>query len=877
MNFVKEIKGMLRDKNGKKLALLSFGVFVLIAAIVFFAAFKLCENIYIKQMNDYLGEIPGMIESSRKELDLRGRIYDDDVLTRAELGLKIYREGGRLSDQEKLERVRGAVSADSVSLVDGQRQVLFTTGAVSPEEHFRACLQTLEERKPKLELYPAAEAAGEETWKNDGRGFVILPVPDSGAQSLVFEFTCDTMLEMYNALNDWSVMLGQLFSSGDIAAYAKSGDSLTGYPMDDLTPEEVSLLQEDLEKVFQSSDSFRSTENGGLVRIVTLLVRRYLAALAHDPKGDTDLLLTVPLRNVIRNAIFIAASIAAIIALGMVLLQVYVFRRLQKEKEGKGKAAFSLRQVCRTTWPGLFVVLAVTLVFSSMLLLLEARSNAAFFAVNNRESLENEIEWRRSQEETIRGAFKDFYRTRTQTLAAYLTDHPDEQTRAGLEELSRIAGSQYLMRFDRDGRELVSSNSYTGFAVGENLSEEYRAVLMGYPNAVVGPETDPYTDQSQIGVAILMTDRQGRADGFLLAVYSAGDLSAELKRMRPEYTVNHFETQKGHCAAIINDKDGTFIAHTDPKMIGIKAEDVLEAVQPGSGFEGFTMYGRQNVYVSASAADGRTLLYLVSAAGDAYARKVAVVMFLAVMLILVLLYYPAAGALIAGTVRQAKETAEAPDNQKNPLLVFLDGYVVFLTLFVIFALVSSANGWWTSFDYVFCGQWSKGLHLFSLWGALFVLVVTLFCLFVIRNVLSLLEKRLSLRAKTMIRLAGSLITYVAIIFLAFCILGMFGVNTTALMASAGIISIAVGMGAQSMAADLLAGFFMMLEGSVRVGDHVTIGGVTGHVTDMGIRTTEITDADGNVVVFNNSKMTGLINRSRKKEAQEDEPTPEKES
>ena len=269
-------------------------------------------------------------------------------------------------------------------------------------------------------------------------------------------------------------------------------------------------------------------------------------------------------------------------------------------------------------------------------------------------------------------------------------------------------------------------------------------------------------------------------------------------------------------------------------------------------------------------------MYLVSSAGDAYARKVAVVMFLAVMLILVLLYYPAAGALIAGTVRQARETAEPYDNQKNPLLVFLDGYVVFLTLFVIFALVSSANEWWTSFDYVFSGQWSKGLHLFSLWGALFVLVVTLFCLFVIRNVLSLLEKRLNLRAKTMIRLAGSLLTYVAIIFLAFSILGMFGVNTTALMASAGIISIAVGMGAQSMAADLLAGFFMMLEGSVRVGDHVTIGGVTGHVTDMGIRTTEITDADGNVVVFNNSKMTGLINRSRKHEPQEDEPTPEKE-
>jgi small conductance mechanosensitive channel len=89
------------------------------------------------------------------------------------------------------------------------------------------------------------------------------------------------------------------------------------------------------------------------------------------------------------------------------------------------------------------------------------------------------------------------------------------------------------------------------------------------------------------------------------------------------------------------------------------------------------------------------------------------------------------------------------------------------------------------------------------------------------------------------------------------------VNTTALLASAGIISIAVGMGAQSMAADLLAGVFMMLEGTVRVGDHVNVGGVTGYVTDMGIRSTQITDEDGNVIILNNSKVSSVCNMSRK--------------
>ena len=91
---------------------------------------------------------------------------------------------------------------------------------------------------------------------------------------------------------------------------------------------------------------------------------------------------------------------------------------------------------------------------------------------------------------------------------------------------------------------------------------------------------------------------------------------------------------------------------------------------------------------------------------------------------------------------------------------------------------------------------------------------------------------------------------------------MFGVNTTALLASAGIVSIAVGMGAQGMASDLLAGFFMLMEGSVHVGDHVDVAGVNGYVTDMGIRNTEITDENGDVVILNNSMVSAVRNMSR---------------
>jgi small conductance mechanosensitive channel len=195
-------------------------------------------------------------------------------------------------------------------------------------------------------------------------------------------------------------------------------------------------------------------------------------------------------------------------------------------------------------------------------------------------------------------------------------------------------------------------------------------------------------------------------------------------------------------------------------------------------------------------------------------------------------------------------------------MVLCDGYAIYLTLFVIFALIASANDWWTSFDYVFSGHWSKGVNLFSLWAALFTLAVTLFITVLIRAALRHVESRLGLQSRTITRLAGSLVKYAASFFLFFYILGMFGVNTTVLLASAGVVSIAVGMGAQSMASDLLAGFFMMLEGSVHVGDYVYAANVKGRVTDMGIRTTEITDEEGNVTIVNNSKINPIQNMTR---------------
>lgn len=870
MNPFEEAKTLLREKNGQKLVALSTAVFLLITAIVFFAACQYCWNTHLKQLDSYLSELPKVFERLSDELQMRSRVYEDDTLARAELGRMLYAEAEGKTEEEKLEQVRSEVRAASVSLLDGQGQLVAGTGHVCPDEVFQTRVPTLEAGVPCSVLYPAreqnAEEEGEEIY--DGSGFVLLPLTGNAKRSLVFEFSAETVTKLHNDLADWSELLAQILLHDSAAAFAKTGDKLAGYPMNSFTVDEVTRLYGELEQVFQNRDSFREHENGSSDKLITLLGHRYLAALAENPQSETDILMTLPLKDVLRNGMFIAAAISAILGWGILLLQVYVFRRVLQKKDEVHAEVVTRKWACKATWPGILVVLVVTAVFSTMLLLLESQSQSSSTALAKRTSIQYEIDWREEQSKAIRKAFTDVYRLRAQTLADFVSRHPDYRTRAGLEALNRIARSDYLMLFDRDGQELAASNSYTGFSVSGNLGEEFQALLKGYPDAAAGPAADPYTGQMQLSTAILLTDAEGQPDGFLLAVYSAGELNAECRRMSYENTVNSFAVPEGHFAAAVSNEDGSFIAHTDPKMIGLQASDYLANFEAGKSFEGFTAYGGKDVYASASSADGKTLLYIVPERGKADVQAVTVLLALAVLVVLTVLYYPNASLLVVRVIAEAKGKLRQSPRTKNAMVIFADGYSVFLTLFTFFVLLASENGWWTSFDYVFSRGWSKGVHLFSIWSALFVLAVTKCLVFVLRLVLLHLEQRLSLQGKTIARLAGSLLRYAAAIFLLFTIFDMFGANTTTLLASAGIVSIAVGMGAQSMASDLLAGFFMMLEDSVRVGDHVKVSGVTGTVTDMGIRTTEITDEDGNVVILNNSHVGGLCNMSRHAEKQD---------
>lgn len=120
----------------------------------------------------------------------------------------------------------------------------------------------------------------------------------------------------------------------------------------------------------------------------------------------------------------------------------------------------------------------------------------------------------------------------------------------------------------------------------------------------------------------------------------------------------------------------------------------------------------------------------------------------------------------------------------------------------------------------------------------------------------------SMRAQTIANLAAGAFHYLIVIIGAVWGLAILGVNTTAVLAGVGIVGLILGFGAQSLIEDIITGAFIIFEGQYVDGDIIILDDFRGVVRNVGVRTTTIEDAGGNLKVVNNSDIRNFQNRSR---------------
>ena len=88
-------------------------------------------------------------------------------------------------------------------------------------------------------------------------------------------------------------------------------------------------------------------------------------------------------------------------------------------------------------------------------------------------------------------------------------------------------------------------------------------------------------------------------------------------------------------------------------------------------------------------------------------------------------------------------------------------------------------------------------------------------------------------------------------------------DTGAIFASVGIVTLVVSLSAESLFADMFTGIFILVEDQYHVGDIISIDGFRGRVVSLGIRTTRIEDDGGNVKIINNADIRNVMNLSNK--------------
>lgn len=117
------------------------------------------------------------------------------------------------------------------------------------------------------------------------------------------------------------------------------------------------------------------------------------------------------------------------------------------------------------------------------------------------------------------------------------------------------------------------------------------------------------------------------------------------------------------------------------------------------------------------------------------------------------------------------------------------------------------------------------------------------------------------REMTLSRLLENIITYTMYFLTIIMVLSTLGIEIKGLLAGAGIVGLAVGFGAQNLVKDVISGFFIILEDQFSVGDYIRINTFEGTVEEIGLRTTKIKSATGELHILPNGNIDEVTNFS----------------
>ena len=494
----------------------------------------------------------------------------------------------------------------------------------------------------------------------------------------------------------------------------------------------------------------------------------------------------------------------------------------------------------------------------------------------------------------------------------------EKLTRQDLAEYARELGVKYIYVFDKNGKVTVTNSPYDHFEISKNEGDQsyaFQPLLDGREYVIQEPMKDETSGEVMQYIGISVRDEEDLADGFVQIAVDPDLRERLLAPINVQTVLDNLVIGLPEYALAVDKNTMQIVATTG---LGFEKENVedlgIDVENLKKDFNGVYEIKGKTYYAGVSESEDLFLMPLARSTDNKNAFFIALKLtvfsaaafFLLIMAALfgykrILALREAEDERAAGADESVEEASgeheevkeqgifsglkdvikvqkkygfesrwkkfgDIPLEQRTPemrtgrivyciLLIFS----ILLIAYVISMINIGTKG--TSlvgFAYVLLGKWEKGFNLFSFSYCLFLLCVLYVFQELLNQILYRIARISDLKHETILLLLRNALKYAcALVFLYFG-LAKLGIDTSALWATVAVLSLMVGIGAKDLISDVIAGLFIIFEGTYKIGDFVIVGSWYGTVKEIGLRYTKI-EYYSETKIINNSAIREIIN------------------
>ena len=622
--------------------------------------------------------------------------------------------------------------------------------------------------------------------------------------------------------------------------------------------------------------------------------KRYFTSRTYIEEGYTTLFIGVSSAEMLTRPLLASALIFALICLIMVVLTVFVYYSRQQIQKNRDNRSANNSLVNRK-------IFAYTLV--SVLLLglsayyIQSLLNVSIYTMNAKSEiseLQKKYEEAQSSEASIMDYLNYHNGLKAQQIARILTSHPELRTKENLRELSKLYGISYIMMFDKEGREILSDSEIEDFVISddpEDQSYPFHIMKNGVSLFIQDPQESELTGEYLQYIAAVTKDTEGHRDGFL-QIADKAELFKDL--------IGKIGIQDLLRETISGTSEEAFLIDAEGIILITPVFDALYNKALETGFKEEQLrgyyYGNLRIldqkFIATSCLLDDNLVYItgredtiqqgrweivVATMGIALATILAFALFMRNRSVTEAVEYEENLYVEVETPSSKKSTINAlrrimvseirwSDKRPEEKAVFAARCIINVLAAVILIVILTGKAVRNDnsiFSFIIGNRWDKGINIFAFTKSLIAVMIVYLVITVIEYILQMMMSLANPRNETVIRLTRSFIKYVSVLGMIYYTLNQFGFDSQSLLASAGLLTLVVGLGARDLMTDILAGMFLIFENEFQVGDIIEVNGYKGRVAEIGIRTTRLVSTTQDVKSINNRNLTNIVNKTRK--------------